>query len=162
MLFRSSPASTSSAAAALGLDPLPGYRPAREGPDGDAELHRRFPLQLLTPKTHPGFLNSSYSHLPKHGLLEGGPTLEMHGDDLRARGLDDGDRVRVWNDRGSVEVTVRNSARVRAGVVATGFGWWSAHEPHGCWANSLTSDELADWGGGVAFHDTLVQVSRLG
>ena len=26
-------------------------------------------------------------------------------------------------------------------------------------ANSLTSDRLTDWGGGVAFSDTLVQVS---
>ena len=44
------------------------------------------------------------------------------------------------------------------GVVAIPFGWWSAAHPDGKVANSLTNDTLTDWGGGVAYSDTLVQV----
>ena len=150
----------SSAAAEAGLDPLPGYRPAREGPGGDAGLHRRFPLQLLTPKTHPGFLNSSYSPLPRHAP-DGGPFVEIDPADAAARGITDGQPVRVRNDRATLEVVARLSVRVRPGVVAVPFGWWQGQHPDGRTANALANDELVDLGGGVAFSDTLVEVEPL-
>ncbi|CAB4815125.1 unannotated protein [freshwater metagenome] len=149
----------SEALAARGQDPLPTYEPATEGPHGDPELVKRFPLVLMTVKSHTRFLNSSYSHLPKHGALEGGPFVEIHPEDAEARGLAEGRTVRVWNDRGSITVPVRVSTRVRPGVVSVPFGWWGRHDPEGAVVNSLTNDELTDWGGGVAFHDTLVEVS---
>ena len=49
--------------------------------------------------------------------------------------------------------------RLRPGVVAIPFGWWSRHHPDGRIANSLTNDTLTEWGGGVAYSDTLVQVA---
>jgi anaerobic selenocysteine-containing dehydrogenase len=145
--------------AALGHDPLPTYVPAREGPQGDPMLRDRFPLVLITTKSHTRFLNSSYSHLPKHGPAEGGPFVEVHAVDAARRGLVEGQTVRMWNDRGAVTVPVRISDRVRPGVVSAPFGWWGQHDPDGGLVNSLTNDELSDWGGGVAFHDTLVEVS---
>src|SRR5262245_57319410 len=57
--------------AAMGQPALPTFVPPREGPHGDADLAARYPLQLLTPKHHSRFLNSSYSPLPKHGPAEG-------------------------------------------------------------------------------------------
>jgi anaerobic selenocysteine-containing dehydrogenase len=39
------------------------------------------------------------------------------------------------------------------------FGWWRHHHGGSGSANSLTNDALTDWGGGVAFHDTLVEVA---
>ena len=50
----------------LGQPALPTFVAPRESPHGDAELAARYPLSLLTPKVHTRFLNSSYSHLPKH------------------------------------------------------------------------------------------------
>ena len=70
-----------------------------------------------------------------------------------------GDLARVWNDRASVTVPVKVSARLRPGVVSIPFGWWSAHHPDGRAANALTNDTLTEWGGGVAFWDTLVEVA---
>ena len=72
----------------------------------------------------------------------------------------------MWNDRGSLLLPVRISERVRAGVVAIPWGWWAAQhatqhaEAHsgGQVANSLTSDTLTDWGGGVSYYDTMVAV----
>ena len=142
----------------MGQPRVPAFVAPREGPDGDAELIRRYPLQLLTPKHHTRFLNSGYADLPKHGPAEGGPFVELDAADAAARGLADGAMARVWNDRASVTVPVRITERLRTGVVAIPFGWWSRHHPDGKVANSLTNDTLTEWGGGVAYSDTLVQV----
>ncbi len=143
----------------MGHPALPTFVPAREGPHGDAELRARYPLQLLTPKHHTRFLNSSYSHLPKHGPAEGGPFVELDPVDAAARGLAEGDLAMVFNDRATLELPVRIEHRMRPGVVAVPFGWWRHQHADGEVANSLTSDRLTDWGGGVAYSDTLVQVA---
>jgi anaerobic selenocysteine-containing dehydrogenase len=151
----------SEALAAAGHDPLPAYRPPGEGVDGTAVPAGRYPLVLLTPKTHTRFLNTSYSHLPKHGPAEGGPYVELDPADAEARGIVAGDAVRVWNDRGSLRLTARVGGRLRPGVVAVPFGWWADHHGQPATANSLTNDALTDWGGGVAFNDTRVDVARV-
>ena len=145
--------------AAHGLDPLPGYRAPREHPAGDPDLAARFPLILLTPKHHTRFLNSSYAHLPNHGKREGGPFLEIDVADAAARGIADGDRVDVWNDRAKLTLTARVSDRLRPGLVAVPFGWQAADHGEIATANSLTSAADTDWGGGVAYSDTLVEVA---
>ena len=66
----------------------------------------------------------------------------------------------MWNDRASLEVPARISDRLRPGVVAIPFGWWQSQHPDGKAANTLTNDTLTEWGGGVAYSDTLVQVAR--
>ncbi len=147
---------------ALGQPRVPTYVAPLEGPGGDARLLEHFPLQLLTPKHHSRFLNSGYAQLPKHGPAEGGPFVEMVVADAEARGLNDGDVATVHNDRSSIDVPVRITDRLRPGVIAVPFGWWRAHHTDGKVANSLTNDALTDWGGGVAYSDTLVEVKRRG
>jgi anaerobic selenocysteine-containing dehydrogenase len=142
--------------AAQGHPALPTYVPGNETPD--SALAERFPLVLLTPKQHNRFLNSSYTHLPKHGPLEGGPYVEMVAADAARYGLVDGGTAQVWNDRATLQLPVRVTQRLREGVVAVPWGWWSADHPDGLVANSLTNDTLTDWGGGVAYSDTLVAI----
>ncbi len=151
----------STALEAIGQPRLPAYVPAIEGPGGDANLLAEFPLQLLTPKHHTRFLNSGYSHLPKHGPAEGGPFVELDPADAAERGLTEESTAVVWNRRARVELPVRITRRLRPGVVAIPFGWWRAQHPDGKVANSLTNDTLTEWGGGVAYSDTLVQVASL-
>jgi anaerobic selenocysteine-containing dehydrogenase len=141
---------------------LPTYAPARESHGGDPELAARFPFALLTPKQHTRFLNSSYSHLPKHGPLEGEPYVEMVAADADGLGVGDGQLVEVTNDRATLRLPVKVSARLRPGVVAIPFGWWTTQHPDGVGANSLTSDTRTDWGGGVAYSDTLVAIRPVG
>ncbi len=145
--------------AALGQPALPTYAEPAE-----ASLRGRFPYALLTPKQHTRFLNSSYSQLPKHGPLEGGPFLELGEKDAANLGLAHGAQARVWNDRGSMLAPVRITERLRPGVVVVPFGWWAADHvgdgnTGGQVANSLTNDTLTDWGGGVAFSDTRVAIA---
>jgi anaerobic selenocysteine-containing dehydrogenase len=143
-----------------GIDPLPTYTPARESPAGDPALAARYPLALMTAKSALHFLNSSYANLPRHLDAEREPLLDMHPDDGAARGIADGDRVQIYNDRGSVELRVRLGDRVRPGLVAMPSGWWASRSPGGASANTLTADGLSDAGGGGDFHDTLVEVAR--
>jgi anaerobic selenocysteine-containing dehydrogenase len=141
----------SQALADAGHDPLPAYEPAREGPGG--ELHEKYPLVLLTPKNHTRFLNSTYSK--HHGAREGGPFFEMDPADADARGIAEGELVRIWNDRGELQLPARLSDRLRPGVAAIPWGWWGKAAN----VNALTNDTLTDWGGGVAFSDTLVEAA---
>ncbi len=140
--------------AALGQDPLPAFAPAVESPGGDPERSSRYPLVLLTPKNHTRFLNSSYSG--HHGHLEEGPFLEIDPADAAARDISEGEVVTVHNDRASLRLPARISGRLRAGVVAVPWGWWGEEFN----VNALTNDTLTDWGGGVSYLDTLVEVSK--
>ena len=141
------------ALAADGQPVLPTYLPSSEAPTA------QHPFVLLTPKHHTRFLNSSYSHLPRHAEAEGAPFVEMVAADADALGLAEGAPARVWNERGSLELPVRISERLRPGVVAVPWGWWSQSHTDGKVANSLTNDTLTDWGGGVAYLDTVVAVA---
>jgi anaerobic selenocysteine-containing dehydrogenase len=67
----------------------------------------------------------------------------------------------VRNDRATLRLTARLTDRLRPGVVAIPFGWWRAQHGDGQVANSLTNDTLTEWGGGVAYSDTLVEISRI-
>ena len=108
-------------------------------------------------RTHTRFLNSSYASPAHHGRLERGPYVELDPLDATARGLADGDLAQVWNDRAALTMPVRLTGRVRPGVVAVPWGWWGDDAN----ANALTNDTLTDWGGGVAFWDTLVEVAAI-
>ena len=121
----------------------------------------RHPFVLLTPKQHSRFLNSSYSHLPAHGPREGGPYVELNAEDAAGLGLGEGDQARVANDRAQLQLPVKVSGRLGRGVVAVPFGWWDAAHDGVASANDLTSDGPTDMGGGVAYHDTFVDISRI-
>ena len=142
---------------------LPEYRPAAEGAAGDPSRFARHPLTLMSPKIHQRFLNTSYSHLDAHAGPEGELFCELTAVDAASRGIAEGDRVRVFNDRGSLEAVARvpASPRCRSGNVIVPFGWtWSRTRDRRN-VNVLTSDAPTDWGGGVAFYDTLVEVERI-
>jgi anaerobic selenocysteine-containing dehydrogenase len=141
---------------------LPTYLPAPESPSGDPALAERYPFRLLTPKRHRRFLNSSYAHLPTHGGKEGRPCLELHPEDATRLGLPADGEALIWNDRAELRLPVRITDRLRPGVVAIPWGWWSVHHPDGVTVNSLTGDTITDWGGGTAFSDTLVAVRPAG
>ena len=143
---------------AKGFDPLPTYQPARESPHGDLALASRYPLVLMSAKSELHFLNSSYANLPRQLRAAREPLLDIHPLDAEARHVSDGGKVRVFNDRGMVEVRARVGDRVRPGVVSLPSGWWASLSPGGTSANTLTADGLSDWGGGGDFHDTLVEV----
>ena len=104
----------SDALVAMGQPALPTFVPPGEGPG--SELAERYPLQLMTPKQHTRFLNSGYSDMPGHGGRESGPFVELCADDAASRGITEGQSVRVFNDRASVEVPARITAACATGA----------------------------------------------
>jgi anaerobic selenocysteine-containing dehydrogenase len=149
----------SETAVKLGLDPLPGYTPPRENVHSAPELAQRYPLAFISPPCR-NFLNSSFANLPFALASEKEPRLDIHPDDARARGIANGERVRVFNDRGSYTLKAAVSDRARPGVVVAPSVWWRKLSPDGRNANDLTSQALADMGGAATYYDCLVEVER--
>jgi anaerobic selenocysteine-containing dehydrogenase len=113
-------------------------------------------LQLLTPKSH-FFMNSSFANTARHRKAMRRPTLDMHSEDAAARGLADGDRVRIQNTRGAVHAWLRVTEAVRPGVVMLPGKWWSTAEETGAVANLLTPPSWSP-GGQPAYNETFVEV----
>ena len=149
----------SEAAKKLGLDPLPDYTPPRENAQSNPDLAQRYPLAFISPPCR-NFLNSSFANLPFALASEKEPRLDLHPDDARARGIGDGDRVRIFNDRGAFTVKAAVSDRTRPGVVVAPSVWWKKLAPDGRNANDVTSQAIADMGGAATYYDCLVDVAR--
>jgi anaerobic selenocysteine-containing dehydrogenase len=142
-----------------GVDPLPFFNPPAESVQSNPDLGRRYPLAFLSPPAR-NFLNSSFANLKRFRDLEGEPRLELHSEDAAARGIADGDRVRVFNDRGSFTLKARVNDKPRPGVVVAPSVWWKKHSADGGNANNVTSQRTGDLGGGATFYDCLVEVER--
>jgi anaerobic selenocysteine-containing dehydrogenase len=149
----------SARAAELGLDPLPDYIAPQEDTRSAAALH--YPLAMISPPAR-NFLNSSFVNVQSLRAAEGEPWLDIHPDDAATRGIIAGNYVRVFNDRGSVELRARVTDRARLGVVVGLSVWWKKLARDGKNANELTSsDTLTDMGRAPTFYDCLVQVEAL-
>ena len=143
----------SSCLAARGQDPLPDHLPNFEAAGSSAA----FPLAMISPPAR-NFLNSSFVNVKSLRDIEGEPLLEMHADDAAARGITNGQVVRVFNQRGEHRCKVAISKRARPGVV-NGLGiWWRKLGLDGTNVNQLTSQRVTDMGNGPVFYDCLVQV----
>ncbi|WP_368621091.1 molybdopterin-dependent oxidoreductase [Paraburkholderia sp. BR13444] len=142
-----------------GLDPLPDYLPPYESADGSPELAARYPLAMISPPAR-NFLNSTFVNIESLRATEGEPHLDIHPADAHARGIGDGDQVRIFNDRGSMQARARVTDRAREGLVVGLSIWWKKLAPDGRNANQLTSQALTDLGGSATFYDCLVEVKR--
>ncbi|HTQ76757.1 MAG TPA: molybdopterin oxidoreductase family protein, partial [Burkholderiales bacterium] len=145
---------------AQGLDPLPFFNPPAESPSSNPELARKYPLNFISPPAR-NFLNSSFANLPRFRAAEGEPSLELNAADAAPRGIADGDRVRVYNDRGSFTLRARVNGKPRPGVVVAPSVWWKKFARDGRNANDVTSQRIADLGNAATFYDCLVEVERL-
>jgi anaerobic selenocysteine-containing dehydrogenase len=144
--------------AAAGQDGLPSFVPPSESRWGDAA--KKFPLELLGRKSD-NYMNSTFANLPGHRKMEARTSqrIEMHPADAATRGVADGERVRVFNDRGSLELTAMLNSSLPAGVVAARLDWAKLHAD-GTNINALTSERLTDIGGGATFYSALVEVAK--
>ncbi len=145
---------------AQGLDGLPAFHPPTESRWGEAA--KCFPLEFLSRKSD-NYMNSTFANLDGHRRMEARTSqkLEMHPVDAAARGVKDGDAVRVFNDRGSIRLTALVNGSVPAGVVAGRLDWAKMHAD-AVNVNALTSERLTDIGAAATFYSTLVEVARDG
>jgi anaerobic selenocysteine-containing dehydrogenase len=141
--------------ASQGLDGLPDHVPNYEA----ANTSTTYPLAMISPPAR-NFLNSSFVNVKSLRDIEGEPLLEMHPLDADARGLQNGDVVRVFNVRGSYRCKLHITQRARTGVVH-GLGiWWRKLGLDGKNVNEVTSQNLTDLGRAPTFYDCLVEVAH--
>jgi anaerobic selenocysteine-containing dehydrogenase len=138
------------------LDPLPDYVPGRESPATNPELAKRYPLNIVSPKSH-GFLNSCYANMDKKIRAQGEQFVMINAADASARGIIDGDRVQVSNSRGAFKGVARITSDVNPGIVVATLGYW--RQLNDGTVNSISSAEFTDMGHAPSFSDNLVEVA---
>jgi len=87
------------------------------------------------------------------------PEVVLHERDAERRGIAEGMRVVVANDRGHFTGLARVGEKVRAGVVWAPSVWWTKLTADRANANDTTSQRETDLGRGPVFYDNLVEVS---
>jgi anaerobic selenocysteine-containing dehydrogenase len=137
-----------------GLDPVADFTPPTESRHG--VLKNKLPLELLARKAD-NFLNTTFANLPSVQEMEEPGRLEICAADARARGIADGDAVRVFNRRGEMLLKARVDGKVQPGVVSATLNWAKA-APGFQSINSLTSQKLTDMGNAATFYSVLVEV----
>lgn len=134
-----------------GLPPVPEYEPLKE--------NNGLPFLFISGPNH-SFINSTFGNQDRLKRLEKQPLLDMNADDAAKMGLRSGDRVRVWNDRGEIFIALRAADNVLPGVLVCQGLWWEKDNEGVHPVNALTSQRLADMGGGATFFSTRVDVEK--
>ena len=80
--------------------------------------------------------------------------------DANERNIINGDKVRVFNDRGAFEGIVRITDDVSSGIVVATLGYWRQLYKSGT-VNSISSAKLADMGNAPTFSDNLIEVTKI-
>jgi anaerobic selenocysteine-containing dehydrogenase len=135
------------------------YTPPVESRLGDETLRGKYPLELISSKNDDS-MNSTFGN--RDAVDEDTAILHLHPSDAEARAICTGDRVRMFNDRGSLLLKAHVDGVVQAGVVRSPSTRWLKRASDARNVNVLTSDRLTDIGGGPTFYNCLVQVERCG
>ena len=136
-----------------GLD----YEPPVESRLGAKSLLARYPLELISPKADSG-LNSTFGN--RQEVDRETASLAISTVDARPRGIQSGDRVQIFNERGSCLLTADVNGAVRPGVISVPAVRWNSKAEDHRNINVLTSDSLTDAGGGPVFYSCLVEVRK--
>lgn len=134
------------------------YVPPFESRLGDPGLVSRYPLELVSAKNDQS-LNSTFGY--REDVDKQTASLSMHPDDAAVRGIVDGMRVRLMNDRGICFLNARISKETAPGVVRSRSVRWNQHTHGQLGVNQLTSERLTDIGGGPTFYSCLVEVTAV-
>jgi anaerobic selenocysteine-containing dehydrogenase len=138
--------------AAAGLPPMPDWRP---DPQEERDA-RHWPLRLLTA---PGYFQS-HTAFASVGFLrrrEGPPCCILHPREAARRGLADGDRVRLFNERGAVGLVLRVRDEIGPGIVLVPGQRPDGETLEGT-INLLCSDRFTDLGEGATYQSTFLDI----
>ena len=139
------------------IPPIPKYLSHDE--HYDSPKAKEYPLQLLTVhnkrRTH-----SSLQNIPWLEEVEAHAAL-INSIDAKARSIENGDLIDIFNDRGRIRIPARVTERIMPGVTCVYQGAWYNPDKNGidlggC-ANTLTKDEHSP-GGAFSHNSALVQV----
>jgi anaerobic selenocysteine-containing dehydrogenase len=145
-----------------GYAALPEYVEPAMGPVSRADLAVAFPL-VLTDGKSPHFIHSQYRHVGRLRRHERDPCIEVHPDAAAARGIKDGDWVKLTTPHGRALLRARFTSTLDPRVVRASAGWWQSCAPlslpgydamqdHGANLNRAIGNEQSDPVGGCVAH----------
>ncbi|MGA2875295.1 MAG: molybdopterin-dependent oxidoreductase [Nitrososphaerales archaeon] len=141
-----------------GGDPLVRWETPTEAWTG-TPASSKYPLQCF--QEHVKWrVHSSWFNMPWLREVDPEPTIKMNPTDAQARGINDGDYVNVYNDRGSTVVKAIFNPGVRPGSVNIPHGWQRDQSKAGGY-QELTSSVTNPISLSFAYNDILVEVSKL-
>lgn len=158
--------------AAHGYPALPEYVEPAMGPYSRPDLARAYPLVLTDAKSS-HFVHSQYRHVTRLRRLEREPRIDVHPDTAAARGISDGDWVRVVTPHGRARMRAHVTAWLDPRVVRARMGWWQGCDPLALAGYDAESDDGANLnrmignhnvdpvGGGVPHRSYLCEIERL-
>ena len=141
------------------LPPIPKYIETWESRNDP--LAEKYPLQVVTTHTRRR-AHTQFDNIPWLRELYA-QAVSLNTADAQQRGIQDGDMVKVFNDRGKMIISARVTGRIMPGVVDIPQGAWYDPDENGidrggC-ANILTKDVISP-GGAFASNTALVQVEK--
>ena len=140
------------AAERWGVDPLPGFsEPVESAASGG------YPFHLMTPNTKDR-IHSQFNNLAMIRAFSPAPLVMVSAADAAAQAIEEGDRVRIYNDRGELVLPVRIDFSLRPGCLVVTNGWWISE---GGTVNFLSAGRETDMGHGAAFHDNMVGLEKV-
>ncbi len=142
---------------AEGEDPLPTYHPEVEGQEDPKR--EQYPIQVLSSAAH-YFIGDSFQSVPRLQAMMSRPTVEMSVGDAKERGIEDGDLVRLFNDRGETYCYAVVIEGLLDGVCATQKQFKGSNTPGGVNVNVLNSEMLTDFGNSPTFYSCLAEIEK--
>jgi anaerobic dimethyl sulfoxide reductase subunit A len=141
---------------------IPKYIQEWESPFGKES--EQYPLQVIgthfMPRVHSTFANVDWNReaFPQRVFIN--PL------DAQARGLKNGQKVKIFNDRGTVILPCRITRRILPGVINIPQGaWWNPDKDGndiGGSVNTLTSERWSPFAFGNTQHTIMAEVEPLG
>ncbi len=140
-----------------GQDPLPTYNPEVEGQEDPKR--KDYPIQVLSSAAH-YFIGDSFQSVPRLQAMMSRPTVEMSVNDAREREIEDGDLVRLYNERGETYCYAVIINGLLDGVCATQKQFKGSNTPGGVNVNVLNSEMLTDFGLSPTFYSCLAEIEK--
>ncbi len=143
------------------LPPIPKYFEPWEGRTDP--LIKKYPLQMITPRfrrrTH-----TQFDTLPWLREVQDN-NVQINTKDADARGIENGEMVKVFNDRGEIRIRATVTERILPGVIGVPSGAWFKPDENmidrgGC-PNTLNSERYSPCGS-FTWNSALAEVAKVG
>ena len=125
----------------------------------EKDLHEKYPFVML--QVHPKWrTHSQWFDVPVLNEVSGDPTMHINSVDADAKGIKEGDTVKIFNDRGYVVMKTNINNGVQPGTITVPKGWEKGQFIEGHYQD-LTSRVMHPMINNSGFFDVLVDVEKV-